>query len=100
LELKRINSADLDVQYPLLKQKFDALEINDPVARKLRVDEIKWQFLDEHTFFKTFGIERILAYVLKLMDLEVWKSINPDEGAKKLSAYVNEINEELETLIQ
>ena len=100
LELKRINVSDLDRQYPHLKRKYDALEISNPIDRKLKVDEIKWSYLDDNTFFNYFTIERILAYVLKLKDLEIWKSINENEGAKLLNNYIEQVNSELETLIK
>ncbi|MBD78656.1 MAG: hypothetical protein CL840_07040 [Crocinitomicaceae bacterium] len=100
LELKRINVADLDRQYPHLKRKYEALEITDPIQRKLKVDQIKWDFLDENSFFQYFTIEKILAYTIKLNHLEVWKEIDNNEGSILLDNYVQQVNNELETLIQ
>lgn len=100
LELKRINIADLDSQYPYLKKKFEALEIDDPIQRKLKVDQIKWDFLDENSFFHYFTIEKILAYTFKLMDLEIWKGIDKNAEDELFNKYIEQINSELETLIK
>lgn len=100
LELKRINIADLDAQYPHLKRKYEALEIIDPIQRKLKVDQIKWDFLDENTFFNYFTIEKVIAYTLKLIDIEVWHGINENGADELFNNYVEQINNELETLIK
>lgn len=100
IELKRINIADLDRQYPYLKRKFEALEIKNPIDRKLKVDEIKWEYLDDQSFFEYFTVERALTHLLKLMDLEVWKTIDNELGNELIEQYVERVNVELETLIK
>lgn len=43
------------------------------LEREKGIDNIKWQFLDENTFFNYFTIEKILSYVIKLSIIERWR---------------------------
>jgi hypothetical protein len=99
-ELKRINPSDVDRQYPLLKKKYDALEIKDPIQRKAAVDALKFQFVDEASFFKPFELEGILAHLIKLMQLNIWQNISKENGEMALSQFLQTSNKKLETLIQ
>ena len=57
-------------------------EEQDLYEREKKIDLLKWQWLDEQTFFKYFGIERIFAYLIKLEIIERWACLNPEEGEK------------------
>ena len=54
----------------------------DLFEREKRIDLLKWQWLDEQTFFKYFSIDRVFAYLIKLEIIERWVSLDPVEGEK------------------
>jgi hypothetical protein len=43
---------------------------NDLLVREQKTDLLKWQWLEDNTFFKTFDIESVFAYLLKLEMIE------------------------------
>lgn len=57
-------------------------EETDLFVREKKIDQLKWEWLDENTFFKTFDIESVFAYMLKLEMLERWVTLDKVTGEK------------------
>lgn len=65
----------------------------DLFEREKKIDLLKWQWLDEQTFFKYFSIERVFAYLVKLEIIERWASLNPEEGGKIFRELIHKLKE-------
>lgn len=52
----------------------------DLYAREKKIDLLKWKWLEEQTFFKTFDIERVFAYLLQLEMIERWVTLDKTLG--------------------
>ncbi len=52
------------------------------MVREKKVDLLKWEWLEEHTFFKPFDIESVFAYLLKLEMIERWVMLDKATGEK------------------
>jgi len=65
----------------------------DFFERERKIDLLKWQWLDEHTFFKYFSIEMIFAYIVKLEIIERWVSLNHEQGVKIFRELINALKE-------
>ena len=61
----------------------------DLVAREKKIDLLKWQWLDDNTFFKTFDIESVFAYLLKLEMIERWVVLDKARGEKTFREIVS-----------
>ena len=66
---------------------FDQLELVIRIAeepnlleREKKLDALRWNWLEEHTFFNYFTIEKVLAFVLKTEMLHRWKLLSPEAG--------------------
>lgn len=57
-------------------------EETDLMVREKKVDLLKWEWLEEHTFFKPFNIESVFAYLLKLEMIERWVTLDKVTGEK------------------
>ena len=68
-------------------------EEHDLFEREKKIDLLKWQWLDDQTFFKYFSIERVFAYLVKLEIIERWASLNPEEGGKIFRELINRLKE-------
>jgi len=77
---------DLDI-YQRLAEESDMFE------REKKIDLLKWQWLDEQTFFKYFSIERLFAYLVKLEIIERWVTLNPEQGGKLFRELINSLKE-------
>ena len=68
-------------------------EESDLFEREKKIDIMKWQRLDEQTFFKYFGIESVFAYLIKIEIIERWANLNPEEGEKIFRGLINNLKE-------
>lgn len=66
-------------------------EENDLLEREKKIDALKWNWLDENTFFKYFSIEKILVYILKIQMLERWKLLSIEKGTEIFRNMVGEL---------
>ena len=55
-------------------------EETDLYARERKIDLLKWKWLEEQTFFKTFDLERVFAYLLQLEMIERWVILDKARG--------------------
>lgn len=50
--------------------------------RERKIDQFRWNWLEENTLFDYFNIEYIFAYLCKLQILERWVNLNAEEGER------------------
>ena len=55
-------------------------EESDLTAREKKIDLLKWKWLDDQIFFKTFDIESVFAYLVKLEMIERWVTLDKAKG--------------------
>jgi hypothetical protein len=65
----------------------------DLFEREKKIDLLKWQWLDEQTFFNYFSIEKVFAYLVKLEIIERWTSLDPIEGEKLFRKLIDNLKE-------
>jgi hypothetical protein len=55
-------------------------EIENLLERELKIDMLRWAFIGDAVFFNYFSIEKVLAFVLKLMIVDRWLSLDEEKG--------------------
>ncbi len=82
--LKTTHARDFGIAnlFPYTEEVIKLAEETDLLEREKRLDAIKWDWLEEHTFFHYFSIERVLAHVLKVHMLQRWKMLSAETGAQ------------------
>ena len=66
------------VEYlPELQRIAEETDLGD---RERKIDLLKWHWLDDNTFFKTFDIESVFAYLLKVEMIERWVTLDKARG--------------------
>jgi hypothetical protein len=75
-----------DFGLPGVFEEYDTvLKIADEtnlMNREKQIDELKWKWLEEHTFFNYFSIERVLDFVLKCELINRWEPLTQEKGKK------------------
>jgi len=66
-------------------------DIHDLFERERKIDLLKWHWLDEHTFFNFFSIEKLFAFLVKLEIMERWTTLDPIEGEKIFRRLIEEL---------
>ncbi len=83
-----------DVDY--IDQVLQAFEIKDLAEREMRIDAMRWNFIDENSFFDYFGVEKVIGMVLKLGMVERWAALDEERGKARFAAIIAEIKESYE----
>ncbi|MDD4822877.1 MAG: DUF2764 family protein [Bacteroidales bacterium] len=67
----------------------------DLYNKEQKLDLLRWRWLEEHTFFHYFTIERIFAYLVQLDMIERWISLNPEEGERIFRSIIDKLKKEV-----
>jgi len=87
---EQLNHPELfEDEIPYHTEIFDIAERELPwIEKEKAVDKIRWDYLDERTFFYYFTIEKILAFVIKLMITERWLYLDKKTGEELLAKFI------------
>lgn len=83
---------DDSIEY--MKDLIHIAEDKDPMTREKRLDALRWKWLDEQTFFTTFDIENLIAYMLRLEMTERWVMLDKLRGEKTFRQLVADMKQE------
>ena len=70
-------------------------ETADLVEREHKVDLLKWDWLDDATFFHYFSIEKVFAFLLRLDILERWIVLDKDKGNELFRKMIGTLKDEI-----
>jgi len=78
----RSNSRDFGLmqEFPEIDKLLNIWETGNMMEREKQIDLLYWQWIDEHTFFQYFTIEKILGFILQLEIVERWMSLDHQTG--------------------
>ena len=68
---------------------------SDLTERERKIDQLKWNWLEEHAFFHFFTVERLFAYMLQLELIERWYRLNKEEGEARLREMIARLKSEV-----
>lgn len=66
----------------------------DLMEREKKIDLLKWNWIEENTFFNYFSIERIVAYLLQLEMIERWVSLDWELGERMFREIIQGLKQE------
>jgi hypothetical protein len=91
--IKKSHARDfgLSNEIDYLEVLVDASRNDDIQEREKSIDQLKWDYLEDVTFFHYFTIEKILAYIIKLGLVERWLAIDKDYGREMFEKLLNEL---------
>ena len=72
-------------------QIFKAIEITDLLEQEKKIDLIKWELLDENSFFHYFSIEKLFAFLIKLSIVERWLGLDKTKGLELFKELLNSL---------
>ncbi len=71
-------------------------EAADPTERERKLDLLKWEWLEDRTFFCYFSVERLFALLVKTDIIERWTRIDKEQGGKVFRGMVERLRDEVE----
>jgi hypothetical protein len=88
--IRTSNARDFDLGDTLdyLPALLRIAEESDLLVRERKTDLLKWEWLEEMTLYKTFDIESVLVYLLRLEMLERWATLDKAAGERSFRQLV------------
>lgn len=71
-------------------------EEDDFYERERKVDHLKWDYLDEKTFFHYFTIEKVIGYLVKLFIVFRWKELDKEAGREMFERLIHDLESSYE----
>lgn len=68
----------------------------DPVKKERALDELKWRWLEDETFFHYFSIEKVFAFLVKLDIVERWSRLDAEHGQQLFRQLIDYIKKDAE----
>ena len=63
-----------------LDQLVKISETEELVEREKKIDQLRWNWMEEATFFNYFTVERLFVFLLQLEMIERWISLDKEKG--------------------
>lgn len=77
------NDFGLMQEFPEIEKILAAWENSESLTdREKAIDQIKWEWIDENTFFHYFSVEKLLGFMLHLEMVERWMKLDEETGRK------------------
>lgn len=88
----RLKPEYFEDEIPFAQDIVRAIETDmEMIEREKAIDKIKWDYLDEQTFFHYFTIEKILSYTIKLKMIQRWMKLDKKTGRELLEKLVTDL---------
>jgi hypothetical protein len=71
------------------------LEDSDLASRERKIDLLKWNWLEENSFFNYFSIEKLFVFVEKLLMVERWAVLDKEKGQQLFRTLIGNLKSEV-----
>lgn len=71
-------------------------EETDLQERGFRIDQLKWDYIEELSFFHYFSIEKVLGFIMKLLLAERWMELSAEEGKQLFERLLQDLDSKYE----
>lgn len=86
----------LTAEIPYMDDLLNIAKDDDVQQREKAIDQLRWNYLDEVTFFEYFTIDKILAFTLKLGMVERWLALDKDHGTQLFEELLKDLKSSYE----
>jgi hypothetical protein len=68
-------------------------ETSNLVEREMKLDALRWNYIEDATFFNYFGVEKLIVALLKLSMVQRWAQLDEEGGRLRFEKIIKEIRE-------
>lgn len=96
--LRTSNARDfgLGTEVDFLDQLLKISEVEELVEREKKIDQLRWNWMEETTFFNYFTIERLFVFLLQLEMIERWLSLDKERGSQLFRSMIDKLKDEVQ----
>ena len=78
-----------------LDQLVKISETEELVEREKKIDQLRWNWMEEATFFNYFTVERLFVFLLQLEMIERWISLDKEKGNQLFRSIIATLKDEV-----
>jgi len=95
--LRKSNARDfgLSSEIEYLDQLIKISEITDLVDREKKLDQMRWNWMEDKTFFEYFSLERLYVYLLQTDIIERWLTLDKEKGNQMFRDIIASLKDEV-----
>lgn len=71
-------------------------EIDDLLEREKKIDSLRWDWLEENTFFHYFTLEKVFSFLIKLSMIERWLMLDKEKGKEMFRNMIDSLKDEVQ----
>ena len=71
-------------------------ETEELVEREKKIDQLRWNWMEEVTFFDYFTVERLFVFLLQLEMIERWISLDKEKGRQLFRSIIATLKDEVQ----
>lgn len=96
--LRTSNARDfgLATEVDYLEALMKVSEVEELVEREKKIDQLRWNWMEEATFFNYFTVERLFVFLLQLEMIERWISLDKEKGNKLFRSMIAALKDEVQ----
>ena len=79
-----------------LDQLVKISETEELVEREKKIDQLRWDWMEEATFFNYFTVERLFVFLLQLEMIERWISLDKEKGNQLFRSIIATLKDEVQ----
>ena len=68
----------------------------DLVEREKKIDLLKWNWMEDNTFFNYFTVEKIFVFLMKLEMIERWVSLDKEKGNEMFRQLIDKLKDDVQ----
>ena len=86
----------LSGEVPWLDQLVKISETEELVEREKKIDRLRWDWMEEATFFDYFTVERLFVFLLQLEMIERWITLDKEKGSQLFRSIIATLKDEVQ----
>ncbi|MGL5958211.1 MAG: DUF2764 family protein [Phocaeicola sp.] len=71
-------------------------EVEDLIEREKKIDLLKWEWMEDETFFNYFTVERLFVFLVRLEMIERWISMDAEKGSERFREIINQLKSDVQ----
>lgn len=79
-----------------LEQLVKISETEELVEREKKIDRLRWDWMEEATFFDYFTVERLFVFLLQLEMIERWLTLDKEKGSQLFRSIIATLKDEVQ----
>ena len=95
--LRTSNARDfgLSSEVDYMDQVVKISEITELVEREKKLDQMRWKWMEDKTFFDYFTLERLYVFLLQTDIIERWLTLDKEKGNQMFRNIISSLKDEV-----